>query len=102
MENAGKSGYKRGPSLAWLVDAGRGNLHIEPTRMRPLYIIVLALAMAIAGLQAEPSAAEQKVVEGIKSPHLSVVHLWAPWCSNCQAELKSGGWVKTVQDNPQV
>jgi hypothetical protein len=33
---------------------------------------------------------------------LSVVHLWAPWCSNCQAELKSGGWTKTVSENPNV
>ena len=25
-----------------------------------------------------------------------------PWCSNCQAELKSGGWLKTVKTNPEV
>ena len=31
-----------------------------------------------------------------------MVHLWAPWCSNCLAELKSGGWVQTVKANPQV
>ncbi len=30
------------------------------------------------------------------------MHLWAPWCSNCQAELKNGGWLKIVKDNPQV
>jgi thiol-disulfide isomerase/thioredoxin len=46
--------------------------------------------------------AEKKVLEAIKLPNLSVVHLWAPWCSNCQAELKSGGWSKMVKDNPQV
>jgi thiol-disulfide isomerase/thioredoxin len=46
--------------------------------------------------------AEQKILAAIKSPELSVVHFWAPWCSNCQAELKSGGWLKTVKDNPQV
>jgi thiol-disulfide isomerase/thioredoxin len=45
---------------------------------------------------------DQKVVEAIKSPQLSVVHLWAPWCSNCQAELKAGGWTKMVKENPQV
>src|SRR5881396_2913890 len=48
------------------------------------------------------SPAEQEVLGAINSPGLSVVHLWAPWCSNCQAELKSGGWLKTVKDNPQV
>ncbi|HEY4282076.1 MAG TPA: hypothetical protein VGM62_03360 [Chthoniobacterales bacterium] len=48
------------------------------------------------------SPAEQKVVEAVKMPELSVVHLWAPWCSNCQAELKSGGWTKMIKDNPKV
>src|SRR5438270_1730568 len=52
-------------------------------------------------LVAKPSA-ERRVLEVIKSPDLSVVHLWAPWCSNCQAELKNGGWLKMVKDNPQV
>jgi len=48
------------------------------------------------------SPAEQQLAEAIKAPNLSVVHLWAPWCSNCQAELKSGGWLKAVKENPQV
>ena len=48
------------------------------------------------------SPAEQQVVEAVKAPAVSVVHLWAPWCSNCQAELKSGGWTKMVKDNPDV
>ncbi|MDQ2659735.1 MAG: hypothetical protein M3Y03_04870 [Verrucomicrobiota bacterium] len=46
--------------------------------------------------------AEAKAAEAVKAPGLSVVHLWAPWCSNCQAELKSGGWTKMVTDNPQT
>jgi thiol-disulfide isomerase/thioredoxin len=61
---------------------------------------LLAL-LAVASLHAE-SSAEQRILEAIKSPDLTVVHLWAPWCSNCQAELKSGGWLKMVKDNPQV
>jgi thiol-disulfide isomerase/thioredoxin len=48
------------------------------------------------------SPVEQQLAEAIKAPGLSVVHLWAPWCSNCQAELKTGGWSKTIKDNPQV
>ena len=47
-------------------------------------------------------SAEQTVRNAIKSPGLMVVHLWAPWCSNCQAELKSGGWTKIVKENPSV
>jgi len=49
-----------------------------------------------------PAPVEQKVMAAIKSPTVSVVHLWAPWCSNCQAELKSGGWLQTINDNPNV
>ncbi|MGH8094219.1 MAG: TlpA family protein disulfide reductase [Chthoniobacterales bacterium] len=67
------------------------------------YLVILFSAIALLSstlLAASP--ADQQVLEAIKAPNLSVVHLWAPWCSNCQAELKSGGWSKTVKDNPQV
>lgn len=60
----------------------------------------LALVGAAISLQAAP--AEEQVAEAIKAPGLTVVHLWAPWCSNCKAELKSGGWTKMVKDNPGV
>jgi thiol-disulfide isomerase/thioredoxin len=70
--------------------------------MSILRLSILGALLAAASLRAEPSPAEQQVLSAIKSPDLSVVHLWAPWCSNCQAELRSGGWLKTVKDNPQV
>lgn len=60
----------------------------------------LTLSGSATFLEAAP--AEQQVIEAIKAPDSSVVHLWAPWCSNCQAELKSGGWLKTVKENPTV
>ena len=66
-----------------------------------LRLSILAAAFAISSLRAD-SPAEQKVLEAIKAPDLSVVHLWAPWCSNCQAELRSGGWLKMVKENPRV
>jgi len=62
---------------------------------------ILLVLLAVAPLGAE-SPAEQKVLDAIKSPDLSVVHLWAPWCSNCLAELKSGSWSKIIKDNPNV
>jgi thiol-disulfide isomerase/thioredoxin len=68
--------------------------------MPMLRLSILTVLMACA-LYAQ-SPVDQKVVEAIKSPQLSVVHLWAPWCSNCQAELKAGGWTKMVNENPQV
>jgi thiol-disulfide isomerase/thioredoxin len=69
--------------------------------MSILRLSIFTGVLAAISLRAE-SPAEQKVLEAIKSPGLSVVHLWAPWCSNCQAELKTGGWLKTVKDNPEV
>jgi thiol-disulfide isomerase/thioredoxin len=62
---------------------------------------LIAAELQDMALVTKPSA-EQKVLAAIKSPDLSVVHLWAPWCSNCQAELKSRGWLKMVKENPQV
>jgi thiol-disulfide isomerase/thioredoxin len=70
--------------------------------MSILRLAILALALTVASLRAEPSPAEGKLMEAIKSPELSVVHLWASWCSNCQAELKSGGWAKMMKANQQV
>jgi thiol-disulfide isomerase/thioredoxin len=63
---------------------------------------ILAIILTVTSLRAGPSPAEQKLAEAIKSPDLSVVHLWATWCSNCQAEIKSAGWLMMVKNNPQV
>jgi thiol-disulfide isomerase/thioredoxin len=67
------------------------------------YLVVFFFAGASLSSQLmAASPAEEQVAEAIKAQSISVVHLWAPWCSNCQAELKSGGWTKTVKDNPEV
>jgi hypothetical protein len=70
--------------------------------MSILRLSTFLVLLGAISLPAEPSPAEQRVVDAIKAQDLSVVHLWAPWCSNCQAELKNGGWLKIVKDNPQV
>ena len=74
--------------------------------LRSLVFVALAIGSANAqdNLDSKlvPPNAEKTVLEAIKSPGLSIVHLWAPWCSNCQAELKSGGWLKMVKNNSQV
>jgi thiol-disulfide isomerase/thioredoxin len=66
--------------------------------VRLLVLIVLLSAPSLRG----ESPAEQALLTAIKSPQTTVVHLWAPWCSNCQAELKTGGWTKMINENPQV
>lgn len=66
-------------------------------------LLSLVLIIANAGfVAAVPSAAEQQAAEVAKAPRLTVVHLWAPWCGNCQGEMKSGGWTKMVSANPDV
>src|SRR5438093_12447160 len=69
--------------------------------MRILGFSILATLIATSSLRAEPAAGQQ-VRDAIKSPHLTVVHLWAPWCSNCQGELKSGGWLNMAKENPKT
>lgn len=70
--------------------------------MRKHSVILLLAAVALASRLSAASPAEEQIAKAIKAPGLSIVHLWAPWCSNCQAELKSGGWTKTVKENPTV
>ena len=60
-----------------------------------------ALSLIVCAAYAA-SPAEQQIAEAVKAPGLSIVHLWAPWCSNCQAEMKSGGWTKMVKENPET
>ncbi|HVR15060.1 MAG TPA: thioredoxin family protein [Candidatus Limnocylindrales bacterium] len=62
----------------------------------------LILSLFVVGAMYAQSAVEQKLADAIKSPQTTVVHLWAPWCSNCQAELKTGGWSKIINENPEV
>ncbi|HEY2615185.1 MAG TPA: hypothetical protein VGI42_05710 [Chthoniobacterales bacterium] len=71
--------------------------------MKKLFILcAAALSLVSTSALFAASPAEQQLAEAIKAPRLSIVHLWAPWCSNCQVELKSGGWLKTIKANPQV
>ena len=69
---------------------------------RILLLLAFIVTPLLSGVAAPNDSAEQQVLEAIKAPNVSVVHLWAPWCSNCLAELKSGGWLKTIKENPQV
>jgi thiol-disulfide isomerase/thioredoxin len=69
---------------------------------RVLVLVGVALSIICGPALFAVSPGEHQLVEAVKAPELSVVHLWAPWCSNCQAELKSGGWLKAIKANPQV
>jgi thiol-disulfide isomerase/thioredoxin len=69
--------------------------------MRKFLAILASTVVLIASVRAE-SPAEQRASTEIKAAGTTIVHLWAPWCSNCLAELKSGGWAQTIKEHPQV
>jgi len=65
-------------------------------------LVVFFLLMAALPEMSGAPAAEAQALEIAKNAGPSVVHLWAPWCSNCQAELKGGGWTKMIKENPET
>src|SRR5436190_15637689 len=78
------------------------SLQLAVLMKRFFFLLGALLSMICGTVLFAASPAEKQVEEAVKAPGLSVVHLWAPWCSNCQAELKSGGWLKLIKANPQV
>lgn len=50
----------------------------------------------------DADAFEAKVRELTQGSQVTVVHFWAPWCSNCKAELKERGWARFIEANPDV
>lgn len=69
-------------------------------------ILAPALAVLLSclarGADDPASALERAVAEATKSANVTVVHFWAPWCSNCKAELANGGWSGFIAANPDV
>lgn len=55
-----------------------------------------------SGPVTEPTKVEAEVLAAVKSPQVTLVHLWAPWCPNCKAELSSHGWSSFIAANPDV
>jgi thiol-disulfide isomerase/thioredoxin len=68
--------------------------------------LVLLLAFACTPLVraslAEPAPLEAELVQIVAGPRVTVVHLWAPWCPNCKAEMGADGWAKFIAANPGV
>jgi len=68
-------------------------------------LLACAAAALIGPARAQTAAAgtiEQQVADATRSSKVTVVHLWAPWCPNCKAELANGGWSGFIEANPGV
>lgn len=65
------------------------------------WLMAVLLSCARLGA-AELLPVERQVAEAVKSPKVTVVHLWATWCPNCEAELRTGDWKKFIEANPEV
>jgi thiol-disulfide isomerase/thioredoxin len=72
--------------------------------MRKLLVLLCCLASA-PFLSAQPEhwlPIEKHVAAEAAGNHVTVVHFWAPWCSNCKAELSKRGWSDFITVNPNV
>jgi thiol-disulfide isomerase/thioredoxin len=72
--------------------------------MKRVVGIILFLAMAGLAIASDGQLLpiERKVQESVRSSKVTVVHLWAPWCPNCMAELAGNAWSRFVGSNPDV
>ena len=69
-----------------------------------LILAFLPTLTAAVSEKADVSGAEleREITAIVEGSHVTVVHFWAPWCSNCAAEMRPEGWPKFVNDNPEV
>ena len=67
-----------------------------------LFAVIVALGLSSLLRAAEWLPIERQVATAVESPKITVVHFWAPWCSNCKAELASHGWRDFLAANPNV
>jgi thiol-disulfide isomerase/thioredoxin len=70
--------------------------------MNRLVTLLALCVLAVRLAAAEVLPVEQQVAEAVKASRVTVVHLWAPWCSNCKAELAKNGWSSFLEVNPDV
>jgi thiol-disulfide isomerase/thioredoxin len=67
-----------------------------------LTFLVLGSILATGASAATFKTEEEQVAEAIKSPGVTVVHFWAPWNLNCNAELAKNGWSTFIDTNMET
>jgi thiol-disulfide isomerase/thioredoxin len=70
--------------------------------MKRVFALLAGLGVTAGLHAAELLPVEQQVAEAVKSSRVTVVHLWAPWCPNCKAELAKDGWSTFINTNADV
>ena len=66
-------------------------------------LLLLALVVPLGAAAPVTDPLEMQVSELVAGPQVTVVHFWAPWCSNCRAEMNpDDGWAKFIAANPAV
>jgi len=63
---------------------------------------LLGCVGAVRAATPAEAAIEKQVADLVAGPQVTVVHFWAPWCPNCQAEMRPEGWAKLIASNPSV
>lgn len=61
-----------------------------------------SLLVLLPARAADPGAVEAEIAAAVAEDAVTIVHLWAPWCPNCKAEMQPDGWAKFVRENPAV
>jgi len=69
---------------------------------RLVLLLTLVCPVLLRASAAEPAPLEPELAQMVAGPQVTVVHLWAPWCPNCKAEMGPDGWAKFIAANPGV
>jgi thiol-disulfide isomerase/thioredoxin len=70
-------------------------------RLAPL-LLMLVSAWTLRASDDPVQALEKQVAALTAGPQVTVVHFWAPWCSNCKAELAKNGWSTFIDTNAET
>lgn len=74
-----------------------------PRRVLASLAFFIALSIGAAAQTTPDVAAFEKTLAAItQGGEVTVVHFWAPWCPNCQAELGKNAWRDFISVNPDV
>lgn len=65
-------------------------------------IFALSAGLMARAQAEEAGGLEREIAELVARDQVTVVHFWAPWCSNCKREMRPDGWAKFVEANPAV